>query len=172
VDFAQTILDAAGVESHPRMQGVSMWPMLTEDPKAPTRDAMYYRYFENDDANHHALAHYGVRTERYKLIYFYNDGMGLPGSSSLTYPPEWEMYDLEADPEELTNIYLSPDHLELREQLKVQLWRLQAELLDSPHHSQPVPELLRTPVEGATVERSVHREAAVDEQRLAGDIGR
>ena len=68
--------------------------------------------------------------------------MGLPGSSNLTYPPEWEMYDLEADPEELHNVYFDPAYLELREQLKVQLWNLQAELLDTPHHSQPTPSLL------------------------------
>ncbi|MDR2999222.1 MAG: sulfatase [Microbacterium sp.] len=139
VDFAQTILDAAGVEPHPRMQGVSIWPQLTDDPGAPTRDAMYYRYFENDDINHHAFAHYGIRTERYKLIYFYNDGMGLPGSSAHTYPPEWELYDLEADPEELHNVYLDPAHHDIREDLKARLWRLQADLLDTPHPSQPVP---------------------------------
>ncbi|MGL3149741.1 sulfatase family protein [Microbacterium sp. A82] len=139
VDFAQTILDFAGVDALDRMQGVSIVPQLTDDPERPTREAMYYRYFENDDVDHHALAHYGIRTERHKLIYFYNDGLGLPGASPHSYPPEWEMYDLEADPEELNNVYLDPAYAELREQLKVQLWRLQAQLGDTPHHSQPVP---------------------------------
>ncbi|WP_460800672.1 sulfatase family protein [Microbacterium sp. GXF6406] len=139
VDFAQTILDFAGVEPVERMQGVSIVRQLTDAPDEPTREAMYYRYFENDDIDHHALAHYGIRTERYKLIYFYNDGLGLPGSSPHTYPPEWEMYDLEADPEELNNVYLAPAYAEIREQLKVQLWQLQASLGDTPHHSQPVP---------------------------------
>lgn len=145
VDFAQTILDAAGVDPHPRMQGVSFWPQLTVDPERPTREAMYYRYFENDDVNHHAFAHYGIRTERYKLIYFYNDGMGLPGSSPHAYPPEWELYDLQEDPEELHNVYGDPAYRELREQLKAQLWTLQAELKDEPHHSQPVPDLVASP---------------------------
>lgn len=142
VDFAQTILDAAGLRAHPRMQGVSIWPQLTDDLVAPTREAMYYRYFENDDINHHAFAHYGIRTERYKLIYFYNDGMGLPGSSPHTYPPEWEMYDLHSDPEELRNIYHDAEHYDTRERLKVDLWNLQSELLDTPHHTQPAPSLL------------------------------
>lgn len=139
VDFAQTILDFAGVEPVDRMQGISIVPQLTAEPEKPTREAMYYRYFENDDVNHHAFAHYGIRTERYKLIYFYNDGMGLPGSSPHVYPPEWEMYDLETDPEELKNVYLDAEYRELREELKVKLWKLQAELGDTPHHSQPVP---------------------------------
>ena len=139
VDFAQTILDAAGVEPAERMQGVSFWPQLTDSPDAPTRDGVYYRYYENDDQHHHALAHYGIRTERYKLIYFYNDGMGLPGSSEHVYPPEWELYDMLLDADELVNVYHSAEYAGVREQLTVQLWELQAELGDEPHHSQPVP---------------------------------
>ncbi|MFC9983827.1 sulfatase [Microbacterium keratanolyticum] len=142
VDFAQTILDAAGLPPHPRMQGVSIWPQLTTTPDAPTREAMYYRYFENDDINHHALAHYGIRTDTHKLIYFYNDGLGLPGSSPHTYPPEWEMYDLATDPEEMHNVYHDPSYASIREELTAQLWTLQAELLDEPHHTQSVPSLL------------------------------
>lgn len=143
VDFAQTILEAAGVDPHPRMQGTSFLPQLTVDPNRPTRPAMYYRYFENDDVNHHALAHYGIRTDNMKLIYFYNDGMGLPGSSPFAYPPEWELYDLRSDPEELKNVYNDPRYRETREELKALLWNLQAELLDEPHYSQPLPIALR-----------------------------
>jgi arylsulfatase A-like enzyme len=147
VDFAQTILESAGVPALPRMQGRSFWPQLTVDPARPTHEAMYYRYFENDDVNHHAFAHYGVRTNRYKLIYFYNDGMGLPGSSTRTYPPEWEMYDLQEDPDELNNVYFDAAYLDLREDLKVRLWTLQAELNDSPHVSQSRPERLGLPAD-------------------------
>lgn len=139
VDFAQTFLDAAGVAPHERMQGQSFLPQLTEHPDKPTRDAFYYRYYENDDENHHVLAHYGIRTERYKLIYFYSDGMGLPGSSPFTYAPEWELYDMQTDPDELINVYHHAEYRETRERLKVQLWELQAELGDAPHPSQPEP---------------------------------
>ncbi|WP_113716139.1 sulfatase family protein [Arthrobacter dokdonensis] len=142
VDFAQTILECAGIDAHPRMQGLSFWPQLTTEPEKPTRNAMYYRYFENDDINHHAFAHYGIRTDKHKLIYFYNDGLGLPGTSGKSYPPEWEMYDLEADPAELNNVYSEPSYRDLRETLKATMWTLQKELKDSPHQSQPIPELL------------------------------
>ncbi|GAA1504092.1 sulfatase [Agromyces terreus] len=142
VDFAQTILDACDVPAVERMQGMSFLPHLTTTPDAPTRDGVYYRYYENDDQHHHALAHYGIRTERYKLIYFYNDGMGIPGSSGLSYAPEWELYDMEQDPDELHNVYHAEEYAEIREQLKVQLWHLQAELKDEPHHTQPRPSLL------------------------------
>ncbi|MHB1171230.1 MAG: sulfatase family protein [Lacisediminihabitans sp.] len=143
VDFAQTILECVGVEPHPRMQGMSFWPQLTDDPQKPTHSAVYYRYFENDDIHHHALAHYGIRTDRYKLIYFYNDGLGLPGSSGLSYPPEWEMYDMQTDPAELVNVYHDPAYRQKREELKVVMWDLQNKLKDTPHHTQPVPEGVR-----------------------------
>jgi arylsulfatase A-like enzyme len=139
VDWAQTILDAAGVEHHPRMQGRSFWPDLLERPATPPAEGMYYRYWEHDDLFHKAPAHYGYRTQRYKLIYFYNDGMGLRGSGYYTYPPEWELYDLQNDPEELNNVYDDPAYAQIREQLKAAMWREQARLGDAPHTSQPRP---------------------------------
>jgi len=142
VDFAQTILDAAGVAPHERMQGVSFLPQLTAESAAVTRDAVYYRYYENDDQFHHALAHYGIRTDRYKLIYFYNDGMGVPGSSGLTYPPEWELYDLVDDPSELRNVWGDPAYVDIRDELTVRLWELQAALGDAPHPTQARPAAL------------------------------
>jgi arylsulfatase A-like enzyme len=142
VDWAQTILDAAGVAPHPRMQGRSFWPELTGAPAAGRTDGVYYRYWEHDDVFHKAPAHYGYRTERYKLIYFYNDGLGLPGCGPDTYPPEWELYDLKADPAELRNVYHEPAYAEVRDRLAAAMWREQAALGDQPHPSQPKPVLL------------------------------
>lgn len=141
VDLAPTILDAAGVDHHPRMQGRSFWSDLTGERGAdePPVAGFYYRYWENDDFIHKAPAHYGYRTERYKLIYYYNDGFGLPFTSFFTYPPEWELYDLRADPDELTNVYDDPAYAEIREEMTAALWREQARLGDAPHPSQPVP---------------------------------
>jgi len=141
VDIAQTILEVAGVEAHPRMHGRSFWPDLTGVATEPV-DGMYYRYFENDDANHRAPAHYGYRTQTHKLIYFYNDGEGMQGTGRFTYPPEWELYDLQADPEEVRNVYHDPDYHEIREDLKRRMWLRQSELGDEPHPSQPIPALL------------------------------
>lgn len=142
VDIAQTLLDAAGVPAAARMQGSSFWPHLTEDPEAKTTDAIYYRYWENDDAQHRVIAHYGIRTERYKLIYFYGDGMGLPGTSGRSFPPEWEFYDLHEDPEELVNVYYDPEYRDVISDLEVRLWQLQHQFGDEPHFTQPKPEAL------------------------------
>jgi arylsulfatase A-like enzyme len=139
VDMAQTILDAAAVEHHPRMQGRSFWPDLLGRPDTPPAEGMYYRYWENDDIFHRAPAHYGYRSAHHKIIYFYNDGLGLPGTGPFTYPPEWELYDMDADPEEVNNVYDDPAYFEIREELKRIMWIEQARLGDSPHRSQPVP---------------------------------
>jgi arylsulfatase A-like enzyme len=138
VDFAQTILDATGVAHHPRMQGRSFWGDLTGDG-APPADGMYYRYWQHDDPNHRAPAHYGYRTDRYKLIYFYNDGLGLAGTGPAIYPGEWELYDLEADPHEMRNVYDDPAYRQVRDELWRRLWDEQGRLGDEPHPSQPRP---------------------------------
>lgn len=139
VDIALTILDAAGVGPHQRMQGRSFWPDLTGAQTAPPVEGVYYRYWENDDIIHKAPAHYGYRTDRYKLVYYYNDGFGLPFTSIFTYPPEWELYDLVTDPNEVSNVYDDPAYARVRDELKAAMWREQARLGDAPHPSQPVP---------------------------------
>ena len=96
-------------------------------------------YWENDDVIHKAPAHYGYRTDRYKLVYYYNDGFWLPFTGFYRYPPEWELYDLDADPDELRNVYDDPAYADIREDLKAAMWREQARLGDAPHPSQPVP---------------------------------
>ncbi|WGL53159.1 sulfatase [Nocardioides sp. BP30] len=141
VDWARTILDACDVEPHPRMQGRSFWPDLVGEPVEPPAEGMYYRYWEHDDVFHKAPAHYGYRSERYKLVYFYNDGLGLPGTGSWTYPGEWELYDLLEDPHELRNVAEDPAYAEIRARLEVELWQAQARVGDTPHPGQPRPAL-------------------------------
>lgn len=145
VDIAQTILEAAGIEGYGGMQGRSFWNDLSgEGVQHEPADGMYYRYWEHGDRFHNAPAHYGYRDKRYKIIYFYNDGMGIPGTDVTTYegatlPPDWELYDLVADPDERVNVYQDPAYKEIREAMKVKMWRAQAALGDAPHQSQPQP---------------------------------
>ncbi len=139
LDIAQTILDAAGLPAPDRMQGVSLMPLITGLTDEEVRDAHYYRFYEHDDHMHHVWAHYGLRTNRYKLIHYYADGLDLPNTSNVTYPPEWELFDLDADPNELNSVYLDPRYAEIRERLKGRLAELQEELGDEPY-VRPTPE--------------------------------
>jgi len=141
VDYAQTLLDFAGVAPHPRMQGRSFAGDLLGAPTAPPAEGMYYRYWEHDDIFHKAPAHYGWRDRRYKIIYFYNDGMGIPGTGFFTYPGEWELYDLQADPDELRNVFHAPEYRSVRDALQLKLRRAQEAVGDVPHPGQARPSL-------------------------------
>jgi len=140
VDVAQTLLEAAGVAAPARMQGRSFWPDITgsREPDTP-HDGLYYRYWMHDDRSHHVGAHYGFRSDRYCLIYFYNDGLGVPGCSDERYPPEWELYDLAEDPHQLRNVADDPAYASVRADLERRLWRAQAGVGDTPHPDQPRP---------------------------------
>lgn len=133
VDFAQTFLDFAGVPAHPRMQGRSFRPVLRGVTPDDWPQRIYYRYWEHGDGSHNVRAHYGIRTPRYKLIYYYNDGLGLPGTSSERYEPEWELFDLQTDPKEMRSVYDDPAYASVRAELTAELARLQKEIGDPPY---------------------------------------
>ncbi|WP_430812249.1 MULTISPECIES: sulfatase family protein [unclassified Carboxylicivirga] len=119
LDFAPTFLDYAGVEIPDNMQGASLRPLFENNGQAPDtwREATYYHYYEYPSW-HSVKRHYGMRTNRYKLIHFYND------------VDEWELYDLEKDPQELKNVINETEYANLIPQLKAQLKALQANYKD------------------------------------------
>ena len=96
LDYAETFLNIAGVEVPDDMQGRSLVPLLAGNTPDDWRKSIYYHYFEYP-SYHMVPAHYGVRTERYKLMHFYQFD-------------EWECYDLQNDPGETTNLYADPAH--------------------------------------------------------------
>lgn len=107
LDFAETILDYAGVTIPADMQGISMKPLL-EKKVSKIRDEIYYHYYEFP-AEHMVKRHYGIRTLRYKLIHFYYDC------------DEWELYDLKNDPKEMNNLYSKPAYQTVISTLKKRL---------------------------------------------------
>ncbi len=117
LDFAPTLLDYADVEIPEDMQGVSFRGLLANDT-TQWRDAVYYTYYEYPSV-HMVKRHYGIATERYKLIHFYYD------------IDEWEMYDLQVDPREMNNVYEDPDYSNVREMLHEELEDLRAYYGDS-----------------------------------------
>jgi arylsulfatase A-like enzyme len=108
VDFAPTFLDLAGLPVPSYMQGRSLRPMLQGRTPADWPTIAYHRYWMHRDEYHNAYAHYGIRDRRFKLIYWYNQGLGLVGTLPGGEPPEWEFFDCEADPLELFNAYAEP----------------------------------------------------------------
>lgn len=117
IDYAPTFLELAGVEKPKDMQGKSFVPLLKDGKNYKFRDALYY-HFHEFPAEHMAKRHYGIRTDRYKLIHFYND------------IDQWELYDLQADPTEMHNLYGEPGTDKLVKKLKKRLKELQEEYDD------------------------------------------
>ena len=129
VDFAPTLLDAAGLESPEDIQGRSIRRLMKGETVADWRSSMYYRYWMHL-AHFNAPAHYGVRTERYKLIYYYGEALGSAGAIDRPTSPEWELFDLQKDPNETNNVYNEPGYTDAVKMLKTELHRLRRELGD------------------------------------------
>lgn len=113
LDFAQTFLDVAGVAAPEQMQGRSLVPLFQGYHPPDWRDAIYYHYYEFP-ASHSVQRHYGVRTDRYKLIHYYRI-------------EEWELFDLETDPDELRSVYDEPEYADIRAGLERRLTELRTQ---------------------------------------------
>lgn len=120
VDIAPTLLDFAGVRIPEDMQGTSMKQLLTDEKSAEKnwRKSAYYQYFEYPKW-HNVQPHYGVRTDRYKLIHFYYN------------VDVWEFYDLQEDPNEVKNQYDNPRYAGVIDELKTEIVKLQKQYNDS-----------------------------------------
>jgi arylsulfatase A-like enzyme len=102
LDYAATMLAAAGVEIPDQMQGRSLVPLMKGESPDGWRDTVYYHYYESDV--HGVAKHDGVRTDRYKLIRFYELNL-------------WELFDLEKDPREMNSVYDDPAYETIRDQM-------------------------------------------------------
>jgi len=118
LDFAPTFLDFAGIPKPEEMQGVSFRPVLDGKTPADWQKDMYYHYYEYPDAEHMVAKHFGVRNQRYKLIHYY-------------FPvDEWEFFDLQADPQELNNVYDQPQYQDKIQEMKARLKELRKKYKD------------------------------------------
>jgi arylsulfatase A-like enzyme len=119
LDFPETILDVAGVAVPPDMQGRSLVPLLQGEAPADWRQSFYYHYYEYP-ASHRVRPHYGVVTDRYKLVHYYKPDVD-----------DWELLDREKDPLEVKSFYNDPAYAETVKELHAELDRLRAEAKDT-----------------------------------------
>ena len=134
VDFAPTFLDFAALPIPNYMQGSSIRPLLRGWAPDDWKDIAYHRYWMHRDPDHNAYAHYGIRNRRYKLVYWYNEGLGQPGTMDGGEEAEWELFDCERDPLELTNVFSDPAYEEIAREMIGELDRKMAEIGDTPMH--------------------------------------
>lgn len=117
LDFAQTFLDAAGIKAPADMQGESLVPIF-KGKGQNFREAAYYHYYEYP-GQHTVKRHYGVVTEKYKLVHYYYD------------VDEWELYDRLNDKNEMKNVYNDPKYAKIKSELHKKLTALRIKYKDS-----------------------------------------
>ncbi len=115
IDYAPTFMEMAQLPVPAEIQGKSLMPIF-QDSEAKVRKSLYYAYYELGE--HAVPRHFGVRTDRHKLFY-------LPDLD------QWQMFDLETDPNELMNLYDQTEHASLKSQLETEYYRLREEF-DAP----------------------------------------
>lgn len=125
IDIAPTFLEVAGLSIPTDIQGKSFLPLLKGEHPSNWRKSFYYRYY-HDPGDHNTAAHYGIRTETHKLIYYWKIN-------------QWECFDLQNDPLEMKNIYNLPDKKEVVEKLKQELYRLKKEVEDNDEFADELP---------------------------------
>jgi len=148
VDFAPTILEAAGAKPHPEMQGRSFMPLLMGRTPPDWRKSMYYRYYYS---HFETEPHYGVRTHTHKLIYFNRID-------------QWELYDLVKDPHEMNNVYDDPKYKDVVKKLKKELKSLQNELGDDPNDvgdNPKIGDLALMPLQGSQGENIREKDVSI-----------
>jgi arylsulfatase A-like enzyme len=116
LDFAETFLEAAGLPIPPEMQGRSLLPVLKGQTPADWRKSFYYQYYEFPGP-HSVARHYGLVTDRYKLVHFYEPQFNY-----------WELFDLEKDPREMKSLYDMAEYAATRKELEAELARLRHDL--------------------------------------------
>jgi arylsulfatase A-like enzyme len=136
VDFAPTWLDYAGTSIPSYMQGISFRSLLSPSKSNtiwPVQVA-YHRYWMHRDIIHEAYSHYGCRDQRYKLIYWYNEGFGIEGTREGGQDREWELFDCQQDSLELFNVYADPKYRDVVASMTRLLEKKMEEIGDEPVH--------------------------------------
>jgi arylsulfatase A-like enzyme len=114
---------------------------INREGKTPPdwRKEIYYRYWTN-----HAIrpAHFAIRSDRYKLIFYYAQNLDMTDTGNFEFTPSWDFYDLQNDPHENHNAYNDPKYAPVIKQMKKQLLNLRKEVGDTDEKYPEMQELL------------------------------
>lgn len=151
IDVAPTLLDMAGIAIPEMMQGMSQKGLLYGEADPVLRDSVYFRYWMHRAHRHDNPAHYGIRTDRYKLLFYYGLPLDAAGAKEETSPPGWELYDMIEDPLEMKNVYGDQTYAHVVKAMKEKLYSQKRYYDDLDER---YPELMKCIDELEQVERS------------------
>ncbi|MBE36117.1 MAG: arylsulfatase [Opitutaceae bacterium] len=95
IDLGRTVLEMAGLPAPNRLEGISLLPWVKGEPKTP-RDYVF------SEDNYQVM----IRSQDWKLVHYFGQESG-------------ELYDLNNDPDELTNLWDEPANRETRVELQL-----------------------------------------------------
>lgn len=127
IDFAPLFADFASIPLPSFMEGQSFRQNLMGETPTDWRTEMYYRYWLHQTQR---PAHFGIRDERYKLIFYYGQPLDMTGAVQQSTNPAWEFYDLQTDPNEDRNVYEDASYKGIIQSMKSRLVELRQELGD------------------------------------------
>jgi N-acetylglucosamine-6-sulfatase len=119
-DIAPTLIQLAGGRPGPQIQGHSLLPLLAGKPSGWRRSLLVEYWAENAMPWLVGMTYKCVRTERYKYIRWINRSR----NGELD-----ELYDLDKDPYEITNVVRKPAYRPVRSRMQRELRRLTTEAL-------------------------------------------
>ncbi|WP_195532204.1 sulfatase family protein [Bacteroides finegoldii] len=139
IDFAPTLAEFAGVEIK-NIQGHSFANNLKGKTSTNWRKNIYYRYWTN-----HAIrpAHFAIRSDRYKLIFYYGRNLDMTDTENFQFTPTWDFYDLQNDPHENNNVYNAPQYALIIKQMKQEMLQLRKEAKDTDSQYPEMQKLLQ-----------------------------
>lgn len=123
LDFAETFLELAGAGVPSDMQGRSLVPLMRGEDVDDWRDDFYYHYYEL--GTHNVAAHYGIVTDRYKLVHYYRR---LDEDRQPEQIDQWDLMDLQTDPLEMQSFAEDPEYAPVRRKLASRLEEMRTEL--------------------------------------------
>ncbi len=134
VDFSALFADYAGIEYPKTMQGRSFRENLKGNTPKDWRKQGYYRYWEHQKER---PGHFGIRSDRYTLAFFYGHGLKVNNYSAKEQPQKyWDFFDLKEDPKQLHNAYNDPKYQEIIQQMKAEIIQ-QREMLGDTDKDNP-----------------------------------
>ncbi|MEC5126419.1 sulfatase-like hydrolase/transferase [Verrucomicrobiales bacterium BCK34] len=129
-DLGPTILELAGCEVPANFTARSLMPALLEDETWKGRDFVFAEGCRDGNfvsADYQTM----IRSRKWKLVH-------IAGSDELDGKSEGQLFDLINDPDEQTNLWNSPDHLETKNALLLELfeWRVKTGHHSSTHYAE------------------------------------
>ncbi|MBQ1933788.1 MAG: sulfatase-like hydrolase/transferase [Clostridia bacterium] len=133
IDIAPTLLEICGIDAHPGMQGKSLYPLLCgEAPLDKFREDVFCESCKCKMSGQTVTYGSMLRTERYKITMVHDLAPSFDRDKMC------ELYDLEADPDERTNLYYDPAYADIKAEMLEKFCNRQALIADPlPMKSMP-----------------------------------